>query len=129
MKPKLYWLCFIFPSWALISVGPAYSQILPTQVVTLTVGNRGSVQTNQTIKEKDDDQFFSFSLATEDKRLRSNNQKKKKLSQTDTQYDFDIRTGAYILESGTKKEVTKITTIDTFDYIDSTFNQSVSIDY
>ena len=129
MTLKLSWIFFILPSIILTSVRPAFAQLLPTQVITLTVGNRGSVETTRTRKEKDNDQFFSFSLSTEDKKLQNKNNKKKGKAQTQTEYDFNVRSGTYVLESGRKREVTRIKTVDTYDYIDSTFNQSISIDY
>lgn len=126
---KRYWMYFLLPSLLFTAAKPVLAQLHPSQVVTLTVGNRGTVESTRTFKEKDNDQFFSFSLVTEDKRLRNKNKKKKRKTGTETQYDFNVSNTSYVLESGRKREVTRIKIVDTYDYLDSTFNQSVSIDY
>ena len=150
---KPYWIYFIVPSILLGGIKPAFSQMMPGQVITQTVGNQGSVTTERSFMETDTEQIFSFSLSTEDKRIRKKDKKKtgnknrkgkrrnrkgQRITQKNgintqvvirTSSDITVGASSFVLESGRRTEVTRVKIYDTYDYVDSTFNQTLSIDY
>ena len=71
-----YWTYLIVPSFLMGAISPAFSQMMPGQVITQTVGNKGSVTTNRNFMETDSEQFFSFSLSTDEQRIRDKDKRK-----------------------------------------------------
>lgn len=115
-------LLFLIPSIA-------QSQVFPSQTITLTTGNRGTFQSNQSTTDRAVQQTFNFTFSSQEKTLNDqirSNQRGRRQRQRDLS---QINTSSFSLEKGQKRTIESVQSFDSYDFLQSSFSQNLSIEY
>ena len=129
MKSRLRFSYLLLPALVFSYSSPSLAQLVNTQVITFTVGNTGSVTTERSFTTTEESMNTGFTLITDEERVSDRtvtNEGDTQIIQTD---NFQINTGSFASSTETKTEVTTVQVFDTFDFIDSTSNQSFSVSF
>ncbi len=107
----------------------AQSQVFPSQTITLTTGNRGTFQSNQSTTGRTVQQTFDFTFSSQEKALNDqvrSNQRGRRQRQRDLS---QINTSSFSLETGQEQTVESVENFDSYDFLQSSFSQNLSIEY
>lgn len=120
----------LVPCIFVLSIGSAcYAQATVQNVFTHSMSNAGTSIREISVNEREEQKSFNFSLATDSKNTTSTNTQTVDGVKTTTQESFNIYAGSSVMERGHRVTVTNVQVRDTYDYVEFTFNNSLSIDY